>query len=94
MIESLDSFDKKLDVALIDEARKRNVIIIEKNNDKDFYSKFNYSSSNYCTSIMTDSKEEVRNFISNVKSSYLLVNIIPTIQEEININVEDLIYKK
>ena len=83
-----------LDPNLIDEARKRNVVIIEKNNAKDFYNKFNISSSNYCTAIMSDNKEEVRRFISNVKSSYLLVNIIPTIQDEINIDIDDLLYKK
>lgn len=86
--------DKMLDPNLIDEARKRNVVIIEKNNTKDFYNKFNISSSNYCTAIMSDNKEEVRRFISNVKSSYLLVNIIPTIQDEINIDIDDLLYKK
>lgn len=41
--------DKMLDLNLIDEARKRNVVIIEKNNAKDFYNKFNISGSNYCT---------------------------------------------
>ena len=43
---------------------------------------------------MSDNKEEVRKFISDVKSSYLLVNIIPTIQDDINIDVNDLLYKK
>ena len=86
--------DKMLDISLVNEARKRNVLIIEKNNNKDFYNTFNSFSSNYCTAIMSDNKEEVRKFISNVKSSYLLVNIIPTIQDEINIDVNDLLYKK
>lgn len=86
--------DKMLDTNLINEARKRNVVIIEKSNTKDFYNKFNISSSNYCTAIMSDNKEEIRKFISNVKSSYLLVNIIPTIQDEINIDINDLLYKK
>ena len=86
--------DKMLDTNLVNEARKRNVVIIEKNNTRDFYNNFNLSSSNYCTAIMSDNKEEVRRFISNVKSSYLLVNIIPTIQDEINIDVNDLLYKK
>lgn len=86
--------DKMLDLNLIDEARKRNVVIIEKNNAKDFYNKFNISGNNYCTAIMSDNKEEVRKFISDVKSSYLLVNIIPTIQDDINIDVNDLLYKK
>ena len=83
-----------LDTNLVNEARKRNVVIIEKNNTRDFYNNFNLSSSNYCTAIMSDNKEEVRKFISNVKSSYLLVNIIPTIQDEINIDIDDLLYKK
>lgn len=86
--------DKMIDTNLVNEARKRNVVIIEKNNTRDFYSNFNLSSSNYCTAIMSDSKEEIRKFISNVKSSYLLVNIIPTIQNEINIDINDLLYKK
>ena len=86
--------DKMLDTNLVNEARKRNVVIIEKNNTRDFYNNFNLSSSNYCTAIMSDNKEEVRKFISNVKSSYLLVNIIPTIQDEINIDIDDLLYKK
>lgn len=86
--------DKMLDTNLVNEARKRNVVIIEKNNTRDFYNNFNLSSSNYCTAIMSDNKEEVRKFISNVKSSYLLVNIIPTIQDETNIDIDDLLYKK
>lgn len=86
--------DKMLDTNLVNEARKRNVVIVEKSNTKDFYNKFNLSSSNYCTAIMSDNKEEVRKFISNVKSSYLLVNIIPTIQDKINIDINDLLYKK
>lgn len=86
--------DKMIDINLVNEARKRNVVIIEKNNTRDFYSNFNLSSSNYCTAIMSDSKEEIRKFISNVKSSYLLVNIIPTIQNDINIDINDLLYKK
>ena len=86
--------DKLLDINLVNESRKRNVIIVEKNNTKDFYNKFNMSSSNYCTAIMSDNKEEVRRFISEVKSSYLLVNVIPTIQDDINVDIDDLIYKK
>ncbi len=86
--------DTKLDINLINEAKKRNIIIVEKNNNKDFYSNFNLSSSNYCTAIMSDNKEEIRKIIANVKSSYLLVNIIPTIEVDININIDDLIYKK
>ena len=86
--------DKMLDTNLVNEARKRNVVIIEKNNTRDFYNNFNLSSSNYCTAIMSDNKEEVRKFVSNVKSLYLLVNIIPTIQDEINIDIDDLLYKK
>ena len=43
---------------------------------------------------MTDSKQVAKEFVSNVKSSYLLVNVIPTIQDDINIDINDLIYKK
>ena len=86
--------DKMIDTNLVNEARKRNVVVIEKNNARDFYNNFNFSSSNYCTSIMSDNKEEIRNFISNVRSSFLLVNVIPIIQDEINIDIDDLLYKK
>ena len=86
--------DKAIDEKLIEDARYKNVKIIEKNNDEDFYTKFNIENSNYCTAIMTDSKQVASEFVSNVKSSYLLVNVIPTIQDDINIDINDLIYKK
>ena len=35
--------DKMIDTNLVNEARKRNVVIIEKNNTRDFYSNFNLS---------------------------------------------------
>lgn len=86
--------DKAIDQKLIEDARYKNIKIIEKNNEEDFYSKFNIENSNYCTAIMTDSKQVAKEFVSNVKSSYLLVNVIPTIEDDINIDINDLIYKK
>ena len=86
--------DKEIDSHLIEEAKKRNVILIDKDKEEDFYSRFNASSSNYCTAIMTDSKEEARKFIANVKASYVFVNALPTLVDDINIDINDLIYKK
>lgn len=86
--------DKMIDSNLVKESRKKNVVVIDKDNTRDFYNSFNFSSSNYCTAIMSDNKEEIRKFIANVKSSFLLINILPTLQDEINISIEDLMYKK
>ena len=86
--------DKMIDPNLVKESRKKNVVVIDKDNTRDFYNSFNFSSSNYCTAIMSDNKEEIRKFIANVKSSFLLINILPTLQDEINISIEDLMYKK
>lgn len=86
--------DKMLDNNLINKAKEKNVIVIEKLNDDSFYNEFNHVSSNYCTAIMSDNKEEIRKFISNTKSSFILVNVLPTLQDDINIDINDLMYKK
>ena len=86
--------DKNLDNNLIIEARKRHVSIFDKTDDDNFYDYFNKISSNYCTALMTDSKKEARKFIASVKSSNVIVNAMPTLQSEINITIDDLMYKK
>jgi len=86
--------DKELDKNLIEEAQKRKVKIVNKTKNEDFYDVFNDSNSNYCTGFMSDNKNEIRKFIANTKSTYLIVNAIPTLQDEINIDINDLMYKK
>ena len=43
---------------------------------------------------MSKNKKEIKKFISNVKSSYVLVNILPNLQDDINIDINDLLYRK
>ncbi|MBR4178361.1 MAG: hypothetical protein IKR57_03325 [Bacilli bacterium] len=86
--------DTELDKKLIETAKKKNVLITYKTKDDRFYTNFSRISSNYCVSLMTDSKEEARVFFRDMKASFLLVNIIPTLEKRINIRFEDLIYQK
>ena len=86
--------DKEIDKNLIEEAKKQGIKIIYKDDNPNFFSEFNYIGSNYCTGFMSDSKEEVRKFINNIKSSYILINAIPTLQDDINITIDDVVYKK
>ena len=86
--------DKKIDKELISVAEKNNVKIINKNDDKYFYNNFNKESSNYCVGLMTDSKKEASVFLNSVKASFLLVNMLPTLESRINISYYDLVYRK
>ena len=86
--------DKIIDKELISVAEKNNVKIINKNDDKYFYNNFNKESSNYCVGLMTDSKKEASVFLNSVKASFLLVNMIPTVESRINISYYDLVYRK
>ena len=86
--------DKPTDKQLIEEAKKKNVKIIDKEDDDFFYSNFNLDNSNYCTSIMSSNREEIKKFMANVRSSNILVNAIPTLVDDINIDINDLLYKK
>ena len=84
----------ELDTKLLNEAKKQNVVITYKDDDLDFYNKYNRISNNYCVSIMTNDKKEAKVFLDNIKSSYSMVNIIPTLEKRINISYYDLVYKK
>lgn len=84
--------DKVLDQSLIDEAKAFGVTVYEDEND--IYNKINTLGGNYCSAIMTDDKEKAREFIANVKSSYILVNTSPLVVTETNLFPEMLLKRK
>ena len=86
--------DSEFDLKLINEALKRNVKISYMNKDDFFFRQYNETSSNYCVSLVTENKETARKFLREIKASFLLVNILPTLEKRINIDFNDLVFKK
>lgn len=82
--------DEELDNDLIEEAKKQNVKII-----KDLsFEELNIAGSNYATSLLSSNTKMIRLFINKVKSRFLLINMLPTLEDRISISPSDLLYEK
>ena len=84
--------DEIIDEKMIEFARNNGVKIFY-GKDKSF-DELNQSGANYCSAIMSSNKERIREFISSVKSSYVLVNMSPTLVDNSNLFPEQLLKRK
>ncbi len=85
----------------VDEVLDQNLIDFALNNGiKVYYNQgnaidvINSQGANYCTAIMSSNKEKIREFISNIKSSYVLVNMSPMLIKSVNLYPEQLLKRK
>ena len=83
-----------LDQKLIDYCKEKGVKIYYDNDHLDVYHAINNQGGNYCSAIMTSSKEKSREFIQNVKSSHILVNMSPLLITSVNLYPEQLLKRK
>ena len=84
--------DEIIDEKMIEFARNNGVKIFY-GKDKSF-DELNQNGANYCSAIMSSNKERIREFISSVKSSYVLVNMSPTLVDNSNLFPEQLLKRK
>ena len=84
--------DEVLDENLINFAKTQGVKIYQ--TQEDIYDKINSEGANYCTAIMSSNKEKIREFLSRIKSSYVLVNMSPTLVDNVNLFPEQLLKRK
>ena len=84
--------DEIIDEKMIEFARNNGVKIFY-GKDKSF-DELNQNGANYCSAIMSSNKERIREFISSVKSSYVLVNMSPTLVDNSNLFQEQLLKRK
>lgn len=84
--------DYELDNNLIEEAKKQGVIVYYKDLDLDrLINTCNKKTNGYCASIMSNNNKNIEKFIRNVNVTYTLVNIIPTLEDRVNIEITDLL---
>lgn len=86
--------DEIIDEKMIEFARNNGIKIYHKEANVNVFDKINEEGGNYCTSIMSGNKEKIREFISQVKSSYVLVNMSPTLITNANLFPEQLLKRK
>lgn len=86
--------DEELDEELIKKIKARDVKVYYKNEKENIYDKINREGGNYCSAIMSGNKTEIKKFISNVKSSYILTNMSPTMITNANLTPEQLLKRK
>lgn len=84
--------DEIIDEKMIEFARNNGIKIFY-GKDKSF-DELNQNGANYCSAIMSSNKERIREFISSVKSSYVLVNMSPTLVDNSNLFPEQLLKRK
>ncbi len=84
--------DSVIDENLIEHCKQAGVKIY--NLDETTYDKLNAEGNNYCTAIMSSNKETIREFLTRTKSSFLLVNISPTMINDVNLFPEQLLKRK
>lgn len=84
--------DEAIDENMIEFAKANGIKIFY--NNENVYDEINESGANYCTTIMSGNKEKIREFITNVKSSYILVNMSPTLVDNANLYPEQLLKRK
>jgi hypothetical protein len=82
---------EEMDATLIQEAKMRGVTVFESDTD---IKTLNRNGDNYCTAIMTRDKNKAREFIGEIQSTFVLVNMIPTLETRINIFPHDLLKRK
>ncbi len=84
--------DEVIDEKMLDFAKANGIKIFYK--DKNTFDEVNEIGANYCTAIMSGNKEQIRKFITEIKSSYVLVNMSPTLVDNANIYPEQLLKRK
>lgn len=84
--------DEVLDQNLIDFALNNGIKVYY--NQENAIDAINSQGANYCTAIMSSNKEKIREFISNIKSSYVLVNMSPMLIKSVNLYPEQLLKRK
>lgn len=83
--------DEEVDNDLIKFCKKNNVnIIYDKKNAVEIINQ----GARYASSIMSSNPNKIREFVSNVKSSFVLVNTSPLVVEDINLFPEQLLRRK
>jgi hypothetical protein len=85
--------EKELDSKLIEEAKKQGVIVKYGSDITDLIFQANHGNK-YAISLMSKNDEDIRKFIIEVQASYILLNTIPTLEDRINIDINDLCYFK
>lgn len=81
-----------LDDNLIDFAKANGIKVFY--DEENVYEKINVEGSNYCTAIMSSDKEKIREFMLNIKSSFILVNMSPALVDTLNLFPEQLLTRK
>jgi hypothetical protein len=81
-----------LDDNLIDFAKANGIKVFY--DEDNVYEKINVEGSNYCTAIMSSDKEKIREFMLNIKSSFILVNMSPALVDTLNLFPEQLLTRK
>jgi len=84
--------DEALDVNLIDYAKRNGVQLFYRQDD--VYDLINKMGANYCTAIMSGNKSNIREFIKNINSSHILVNMSPLLVDSVNLYPEQLLKRK
>lgn len=84
--------DEVIDEKMLDFAKANGIKIFY--DHENVFDEINEVGANYCTAIMSGNKEKIREFITKVKSSYILVNMSPTLVDNANIYPEQLLKRK
>ncbi len=84
--------DEVIDEKMIDFAKNNGIKIYKRK--EGVYDEINENGANYCTAIMSGNKERIREFITNIKSSYVLVNMSPALVDNVNLFPEQLLKRK
>lgn len=84
--------DEVLDENLVEFAKQNGVQVFYPQDN--VYELINMNGGNYCSAIMSGNKEKIREFISRVDSSFLLVNMSPLLVNKANLFPEQLLKRK
>lgn len=84
--------DEVIDENMIEFAKSKGIQVFY--NQENVFDEINEKGANYCTAIMSGNKEKIREFITSVKSSYILVNMSPTLVDNANLYPEQLLKRK
>ena len=84
--------DEVIDEKMINFAKNNGIKIYKRK--EGVYDEINENGANYCTAIMSGNKERIREFITNIKSSYVLVNMSPALVDNVNLFPEQLLKRK
>lgn len=84
--------DEVIDEEMIEFAKNNGIQVFY--SQENVFDEINEKGANYCTAIMSGNKEKIRQFISSIKSSYLLVNMSPTLVDNANLYPEQLLKRK